>query len=113
MGGVPRSILIKQEMPGELVGVQRVVWEHGCGWNRPGVRGQGVWGRCAREVMGKGESILVGSLCVCVQMEGSDTGGIRSVQGATWDECVRRVGCFLGAHVIWGKYARSPWEMKA
>lgn len=31
MGGVPRNILIKQEVPGELVGVQRVVWEHGCG----------------------------------------------------------------------------------
>lgn len=55
------------------------------------------------------QSARVGSLCVWGE---SDAGGIRSVQGVTWDECGRRLGvpeeCFLEADVVWGKYARSP-----
>lgn len=52
----------------------------------------------------------MGSLCDCVHIGGgeSDTGGIRSMQGITWDERARRLGCFLGADVVWSKYATSP-----
>lgn len=43
---------------------------------------------------------------------GSDAGGIRSVQGVIWEECVRRLGApegyLMGADVVQGKYARSP-----
>lgn len=41
---------------------------------------------------------------------GSDAGGIRSMQGVIWDECVRSLGApegyLMGTDVVQGKYAR-------
>lgn len=65
-GSVQRWILVKQEVVAERVSVG-----HGCGWRKRGVCGPGCLGRCAREVMGTGESVqaaCVGSLYIYVHV---------------------------------------------
>lgn len=82
------------------------------------MHGPGVWGRCAREVMGIGENAQ-GRMCekpVCVHVEGSDTEGL-GVCKESRDACVRRdVFCELilsGASIqgiLWGMNAcRWRW----